>query len=133
MEPLRPWMSYLLRFAGCYNLLVGFGLMVLYHEVFKTIGLPKPDLLMYVQLVGILVALFGVGYWMVALNPIENRNVLMLGFLSKLFGSVLGTGYFMLGKMPPIFMVILIFSDIVYLPAFVVILRRLYRLNRVNW
>ncbi len=100
MEPLRPWMSYLLRFAGCYNLLVGFGLLVLYHEVFKTIGLPKPDLLMYVQLVGILVALFGVGYWMVALNPIENRNVLMLGFLSKLFGSILGTGYFMLSALP---------------------------------
>jgi small multidrug resistance pump len=79
-----------------------------------------------VQLVGILVGLFGVGYWMVAWNPIENRNVLLLGFLSKLLGSVLGLGYLALGKMPLIFLPVLFFADIIYLPPFAMILRRLY-------
>src|SRR5262249_1084104 len=128
MEPLRPWMRYLLYFAGGYNLLVGVNLTVFYHEMFKTLGLPKPDLIMYVQLVGILVALFGGGYLLVASNPIENRNLVLLGFLSKLFGSILGTGYVVLEKMPLVFMPILFFSDIIYLPFFAIILRRIYRL-----
>ncbi len=128
MEPLSPWMRYLLRFAGCYNLLVGVSLTVFYHEMFKTLGLPKPDLIMYVQLTGILVALFGVGYLLVASNPLQNRNLLLLGFLSKLLGSIVGTGYVVLGKMPPVFMVVLVFSDIIYLPFFWIILRRVYRI-----
>ncbi len=128
MDPLKPWMRNLLRFAGCYNLLVGINLTVFYHEMFKTFGLPKPNLIMYVQLVGILVALFGAGYLMVASRPLENRNLLLLGFLSKLLGSMLGTGYVLLGKMPPVFLFVLAFSDIVYLPFFWVILRRIYRI-----
>ena len=128
MDPLSPWMRYLLRFAGCYNLLVGVNLTVFYHEMFKTLGLPKPDLIMYVQLTGILVALFGVGYLLVASNPLQNRNLLLLGFLSKLLGSIVGTGYVVLGTMPPVFMVVLVFSDIIYLPLFWIILCRIYRI-----
>ncbi len=129
MRPIAPWMRYLLWFAGCYNLLVGLTLVVLYHEVFKTINLfgEKPERMLFVQLVGILVGLFGVGYIIVARNPIENRNVLLLGLLSKALGSVLGVGYVALGKLPLGFLVLLFFSDIIYLPPFAVILRRLYR------
>jgi len=128
MDVLLPWMRYLLRFAGCYNLVVGTSLMVFYHEMFKTLGLPKPSLIMYVQLTGMLVALFGVGYLLVASNPLLNRNLLLLGFLSKLLGSVVGTGYVLLGKMPPVFFVVLVFSDIAYLAPFWIILRRVYRI-----
>ena len=78
-------------------------------------------------LVGILVGLFGVGYWLVASNPVENRNVLWLGFLSRALGSLLGMYYVAIGKLPPVFLGMLFFSDIVYLPPFLLILRVLYR------
>ena len=103
-------------------------MMVLYHEVFKTLGLPKPELMLFVQLFGLLVGLFGVGYLLVAHNPVDNRNVLLLGFLSKFLGTLLGLGYLALGKVPLVFLPLLVFSDIVYLPPFFVILRRLYRI-----
>ena len=64
--PLLPWMSWLLRFAGCYNLLVGLTLVLFYHELFKTLQLAKPSPVMFVQLVGLLVGLFGAGYLLVA-------------------------------------------------------------------
>ena len=126
MEPLKPWMRWLLRFTGCYNMLAGLTFLVFYHEAFKLMGLPKPQLLLPMQLVGVLVGLFGVGYLLVAANPIENRNVLMLGFWSKALGSLLGVGYVVLGKLPPIFIVVLFFADIMYLPPFLIIMRRLY-------
>ena len=126
-KPLKPWMWFLLRFAGTFNLLAGFSMIVFYHEGFKMLGVPKPDLVMPLQLVGILVALFGVGYHLVAGNPVENRNVLTLGFLSKFLGSVLGIFYVAKGKLPVQFLGMLFFADIIYLPFFWVIMRRLYR------
>lgn len=130
MQPLKPWMFYLLSFAGCYNLLAGLSLVVFYHETFKILELPKPTLLLFVQLAGILIGLFGVGYLIVARNPVENRNVLLLGFLSKALGTVLGIWFFVRGQVPVTFLVLLFFADIVYLPPFAMILRRLYRIAR---
>lgn len=119
-------MRRLLRFVAVYNVLAGVGMIVFYHEGYKMLGIPKPTLNLPIQLVGVLVGLFGVGYWLVASNPIENRNVLMLGFWSKALGSVLGVYYLAVGKLPPAFFPVLFFADIVYLPPFLIIMRRLY-------
>ena len=89
MEPLKPWMRWLLRFVGCYNLLAGLGMMVFYHEGFKLLGVPKPQLMLPLQLVGILVGLFGVGYLMVSFEELhelgERRRRLDLDATSAVF------------------------------------------------
>jgi len=128
--PLLPWMKRLLWFVGGYNLLAGVGMLGFYHEGYKLLSVVKPALNLPIQLVGVFVALFGVGYWLVAANPIENRNLLMLGFWSKALGSVLGLYYWGVGKLPPVFIIVLFFADIMYLPPFALILRRLYRLRK---
>lgn len=125
MNPLDRWMTHLLRFVACYNVLAGVGMFCFYHEGFKMLGVAKPTLNLPIQLVGILVGLFGVGYWMVANAPVENRNILLLGFWSKALGSLLGAYYVFAGKLPPAFFAILVVSDIGYLPPFFLILRRL--------
>jgi hypothetical protein len=124
---LDPWMTWLLWFVGGYNLLAGIGMFLFYHEGLRILEIPKPEFLLPVQLVGILVALFGVGYWMVARRPAENRNVLLLGFLSKALGSLLGAYYVAMGKAPPMFLAAVFLGDIIYLPPFWLILRRLKR------
>ena len=126
--PLHPWMKALLWFVGGYNALAGFSMLAFYHEGYQLLGLDKPDLVMPLQLVGILVALFGVGYWMVARDPLLNRNVLVLGFWSKALGSVLGIVYVLRGQLPAVFLVVLFFADIVYLLPFFLINRHLRRL-----
>src|SRR5262245_61587374 len=100
VKPLLPWMKFILRFVAVFNVLAGLHMIVGYHETYKLIGMPKPEIHFPIQLVGILVALFGVGYYMVARRPLENRNVLLLGFWSKLLGSCLGTYYVLSGKLP---------------------------------
>ncbi len=126
--PLAPWMKRLLWFVGGYNILAGVNMLCFYHESYKVMGVAKPQLNLPIQLVGVLVALFGIGYWLVARNPIENRNILALGFWSKLLGSVLGIYYVAVGKLPLAFLAVLFFADIVYLLPFYVIITRLYRL-----
>ena len=125
-DPLRPWMWYLLRFAGTFNLLAGAGMICLYHEGYKLLGEPRPTLILPVQVMGILVGLFGVGYHLVASNPLQNLNILMLGFWSKALSSALALWYVGRGRLGPGFGVVVFFADVIYLPPFYVILRRLY-------
>ncbi len=129
-SPLSPWMHGLLRFAGVYNIVAGLSMMVLYHEGFKALGLPKPEFNMPIQLVGVLVAIFGVGYLMVDRNPVENRNVLLLGFLSKFLGPLLAFYYIANGQLPLIMLVVLFFADIMYWVPFGLIYRRLCKALR---
>jgi hypothetical protein len=124
-KPLLPWMKFVLRFVAIYNILAGLHMLILRHETYKMIGMERPKIDFPMQLVGILVALFGVGYYMVARNPLENRNVLLLGFWSKFLGSCLGTYYVVRGILPPQFVLVYFFADVIYLPPFYLILRRL--------
>jgi len=125
MKPLLPWMKFLLRFVAVFNVLAGLTMIFGYHECYKIIGMNKPDISFPLQLVGILVALFGWGYYMVARHPLENRNVLLLGFWSKALGSCLGFYYVLSGQLPWRFVPVFFFADIIYLPPFAMILRRL--------
>ena len=122
---LSPWMHGLLKFAGVYNIVAGLSMMILYHEGFKALGLPKPEFNMPIQLVGVLVAIFGVGYLMVDRNPAENRNVLLLGLLSKFLGPMLAFFYVANGVLPVVMLVVLFFADIIYWVPFWLIYKRL--------
>ena len=68
---LRPWMRPVLRIAGTFNLLAAAAMISLYHEGYRQLGIPKPQLVLPDQIMGVLVGLFGVGYHMVASHPIE--------------------------------------------------------------
>src|SRR5262245_5760035 len=129
-RPLTTWMKFVLRFVALFKMGAGLFMLIGYHETYRIIGMPKPEISFPIQLVGILVGLFGVGYYLVARNPIENRNVLALGFWSKFLGSCLGTAYVLLGKLPPQFVAVYFFADVIYLPPFYLIMRRLYALAR---
>lgn len=133
MTPLRPWMKTLLRFAGCFNLLAGLCMIGFIHEGYKMLGVPKPELKLPVQVMGILVALFGVGYHLVASNPVENRKILVLGFWSKALASILALAYVagvVSPQLPWWFAVVVFLSDVIYLPPFYVIMQRLSRAAR---
>jgi CDP-diglyceride synthetase len=127
-KPLLSWMKFVLRFVAVYNILAGLHMLILRHETYKMIGMERPKIDFPIQLVGILVGLFGVGYHMVAKNPIENRNVLLLGFWSKFLGSCLGTYYVIRKILPLKFVLVYFFADIIYLIPFYLILRRLNRI-----
>lgn len=127
MPPLHPWMRYLLRFAGGFNLVAGAGMIGLYSEAYDLLGVPKPSVVMPVQVMGILVALFGVGYLLVARRPEKNRDLLMLGFWSKALSSVVALWYVVFGPLPGWFAAVVVLSDVVYLPPFFVILRHIGR------
>ena len=129
-KPLKSWMHLLLKFAGGYNLIAGLSMILFYHEGFKLMGIPKPEFSLPIQLVGLLVGLFGIGYLMVDRAPVQNRNVLLLGFLSKLLGPMLAIGYVVKGDLPLSMIPVLFFADTIYLIPFWMIYRKASQLGR---
>lgn len=125
MPMLRPWMVWVLRIAGTYNILAGVGLLVGYHEVYQMFNAPKPALVLPMQMLGVMMALFGVGFHLAASYPAQNRHLLLLGFWSKLLGFVLASYTVVRGQLGPEFFVVVIFADLVYVPTLWLILRHL--------
>lgn len=124
-SPLHPWMTLVLRVAGWWNLLAGAGMIVFYHEGFKALGATKPSPALSIQVLGVLVALFGLGYHLVAADPVRNRNLLLLGFWSKAAATLFSAAYVALGRLPWWFAVVVFLADTIYLPPFFAILRRI--------
>ena len=124
---LEPWMRFVLRIVAGFNVTAGLFMLLACHETYWLIGMRDPVNDFPIQLVGILVALFGVGYYLVARNPLENRSVLLLGLWSKFLGSCLATWHVATGLLPAQFVAVYFFADVVYLPPFYLILRHLNR------
>ena len=117
-SPLLPWMHFVLRFAGWYNLTAGLMMILLCHQGFRFFQLEKTEFMMPIQLVGVLVAIFGVGYLLTDRNPQENQTVLYLGFLSKALGPLISLFYIANGMLPIWFLIVLFFADTIYLFPF---------------
>ncbi len=123
-ESQPVWWRPVLMFAAAYNMLAGFAMLIFYHEGFAGLGLEKTSFNLPIQLVGMCVALFGIGYWIVSRNPAENRNVLLLGMLSKLIGPLLAVRYIMRGDLPAWILIVFFFADWIYLLPFWLIYSR---------
>ena len=128
-DRLSPWMHWLLRFAGGYNIVAGLSMMIFYHEGFKAIGVTKSEFNLPIQLVGMLVAVFGVGYLIVDRRPLDNHNILALGFFTKLLGPLMAIAYIAKGVLPLAMLLVLFVSDFVYLVPFYLIYRRITAAN----
>ena len=126
-SPLSNGLRFILKFAGYYNIVAGLAMVIFYHEGFRALGVPKPEFVLPIQLVGVLVAIFGVGYLIDERNPVENRNIVLLGFLSKLLGPLLAIMHIASGSLPIMMLAVLFFADGIYLIPFWIIYRQLSR------
>jgi len=124
---LSNGLRFILKFAGYYNIVAGLAMVVFYHEGFRALGVPKPEFVLPIQLVGVLVAIFGVGYLIAERNPVENKNIVLLGFLSKLLGPLLAIMHIASGGLPVMMLAVLFFADGIYLIPFWIIYRQLSR------
>ena len=124
-EETNPsWWKPVLVFAAVYNVLAGLAMLVFYHEGYRGLGLDKTSFNLPIQLVGMCVVLFGLGYWITSRDPVENRNVLLLGMLSKGLGPLLAVRYILRGELPVWILIVFFFADLIYLLPFWLIYSR---------
>ena len=83
-----PWMKYVLRAAAIYNIFWG-GLVVLFPlAIFELASLPLPNYPEIWQCVGMIVGVYGVGYWIAADKPLVHWPITLVGLLGKICGPI---------------------------------------------
>ena len=82
------WMTVVLRGAGVYNLIWGAWVIFRPFDIFDWAGLVRPNYPEIWQCVGMIVGVYGVGYWAAAKNPIQHWPIVLVGFLGKICGPI---------------------------------------------
>lgn len=108
------WASVWLRAAGVYNLLWGAVVIAFPHLLFDLCGIPRLNYPEIWQCVGMIVGVYGVGYWVAAGDPRAHWPIVLVGFLGKLFGPVGFAVAVARGVFPPAFGLTILTNDLIW-------------------
>lgn len=116
------WMGQVLRMAGFYNVIWG-GMVILFpYFVFDMLSMPRPNYPQIWQCVGMIVGVYGIGYWLAAQNPLVHWPIVLVGFLGKIFGPIGFLFSVIQGTLPLKFGILLLTNDIIWWIPFYLIL-----------
>ncbi len=127
MKPSQKnWKYYSLKAAGVYNILWGVWVLAFPNAFFQWVDLPLINYPQIWQSVGMIVGVYGIGYWIAADDHLKHWPVLLVGYLGKLFGPIGAVWNVYEGILPPEFLWLNLFNDLIWLPVFTVVLWEAY-------
>lgn len=91
LNPLapRPWMKTVLIFAAIYNIAWGAFAIFFPMAIFEWCEFdPLPLYPQLWQCIGMIVGVYGIGYWIAARHPFVHWPVILVGLLGKIFGPI---------------------------------------------
>ena len=116
-------MSFILRLAACYNLLWGAWVILFPHTLFTWTGMEQPAYPMIWQGMGMVIGVYGLGYWWASYDPIRHWPIVAVGFLGKIFGPIGFLYNYILGDVPASFAYMLIGNDLIWWLPFAYIIK----------
>jgi hypothetical protein len=81
------WIRYLFLLASLYNLAIGCAVLLAYRQIFERMYGPSLTPIIhegYIQFAAAMVAIFGVGFFFVAVDPVRNKDLIKLGVVYHL-------------------------------------------------
>jgi len=69
--------------SGLYDAVLGLGFLVAWSRIFHHFGIVPPNHPGYVQFSALLLIIFGIMFFAIAVNPMANRNLIPFGVLLK--------------------------------------------------
>lgn len=82
------WMFWTLILAGIYNLAWGAWVILWPNAMFQFAGLEPPRYPQIWQCLGMVVGVYGVGYWIAAYDPLRHWPIILVGLLGKVLGPI---------------------------------------------
>jgi hypothetical protein len=96
---MRVW-KILFALAALSNLTVGLGLLLSADRFAQDLGVSGPAAGYVVGFAGVVIAVFGVGYGLAALDPLANRPLVVIGALGKASAVALTSWHAAAGHIP---------------------------------
>ncbi len=117
------WMAVVLRIAAVYNVLWGAAAVLFPLAAFRWAGMEPPNYPELWQCIGMIVGVYGVGYWIAAGDVQRHWPIVLVGLLGKLCGPIGFLWSAWNGTIPWIAGWTIMTNDIIWWVPFVVILR----------
>jgi hypothetical protein len=123
----KPWMTTTLQLAAIYNILWG-GWTVLFPDHFwQLVGMETMRHPMVWQGMGMVIGVYGIGYWWASYRPMRHWPIIAVGMLGKIFGPLGFIMNYLAGDIPFGFFYTLITNDFIWWIPFGLILWAVHR------
>ena len=104
--------------SAWYDILLGIIFGLFFRQVYQSFGVELPNHAGYIQLSALYIFIFGIGFYLIYKNPVQNRDIIILGILMKLAFFIVAIGHLILDTIPSIYIPFAIL-DILFVLLFV--------------
>ncbi|WP_421765031.1 alkyl hydroperoxide reductase [Ekhidna sp.] len=127
------WMPLALKTAAIYNLIWGAWVVLFPNHFFELVNMEPPTHTMIWQGMGMVIGVYGLGYWWAAQDPATHWPIVAVGLLGKIFGPLGFVMNYLSGKVPFGFFYTLITNDFIWWIPFFLILRKANEQQKIRW
>lgn len=120
-------MKLTLKLAAIYNIIWGAWVVLFPNHFWELVGMEPLNYPMVWQGMGMVIGVYGLGYWWASYNPLRHWPIVAVGFLGKIFGPI---GFFLnyaQGNVPFEFFYTLITNDFIWWIPFSIILIKVHQ------
>ncbi|MBC7537979.1 MAG: hypothetical protein H7281_04110 [Bacteriovorax sp.] len=122
----------ILKYAAVFNIVCGLFLVISPNAIFKFWGVPIPNIIEIWQYLGSILVIFGIGYYIASLGPDTSWPIILVGFLSKIFGVIMLFKAYLLGSLALNFFSLVLFIDVLWILPFYYALIYAYEVNTLE-
>lgn len=116
------WTRQVLLAAAVYNLAWGAATILAPMAIFRWTGLQEPLYPQIWQCVGMIVGVYGIGYWIAAGDPFRHWPIVFVGFLGKILGPIGFVGAALSGELPWSWGLTIVTNDLIWWIPFAAVL-----------
>jgi len=107
-------MKVTLKLAAIYNLLWGAWVVLFPQHFFDLTGMERINHPTVWQGMGMVIGVYGLGYWWASSDPFRHWPIVAVGFLGKIFGPLGFVMNYFMGELPGAFGYMLITNDLIW-------------------
>jgi hypothetical protein len=127
----KSWMKAVLKIAAVYNVLWGAWVVLFPNHFFEIAGMAPLVHPTIWQGMGMIVGVYGIGYWLASYDPMRHWPIILVGFLGKIFGPIgFVLNYFILESVPFEFSYTLYTNDLIWWIPFFLILKEVHQTTK---
>jgi hypothetical protein len=104
--------------AACYNVLWGLAMVLCPRWLMAALGLQGLIYPQLLQVIGMMVGVFGYGYYLLARAPLRYCGFIWIGIAGKLCGVLGFLFYALRAELPWMFGLTIVTNDLIWLPVF---------------
>lgn len=131
--PLSPRLQLVLRVAAVYNLVWGAWVGLFPQHFFQLVGMPEINHPMVWQGMGMVIGVYGLGYWWAARHYLRHWPIVAVGMLGKILGPLGYVGSLAMGMPYPQFGYMLLTNDLIWWVPFGLMLWQAWQAHRFRY